>query len=155
MPKHGLDHLMKIDGTNSSSESQLTLRSQMADLALVPAWIEHLASEYAISPSTEFAMNLCLEEVLSNIIRHGYNGKPGLIQIRYEPTENKSCLLVVDDEAPHFNPLAATASSIEGALDGTRIGGLGIRLLRNFSATLMYEPTAAGNRLTIGFAAQD
>ena len=137
-----------------TGEAQLTLRSQMAELSLVPQWIENLGSEHGISASTQFAMNLCLEEVLSNIIRHGYSGKPDRpILIRYVADANKSCLLIVDDEAPPFNPIAAEDPPVEQTLDGTRTGGLGIRLLRNFAASLKYEPTPAGNRLIIGFAA--
>ena len=137
-----------------TGEAQLTLHGQLADLALVPPWIESLASKYGIPASTQFAMNLCLEEVLSNIIRHGYAGKPDRhIVIRYISDESKSCLLVIDDEAPLFNPIAAEDPPVEETLDGTRVGGLGIRLLRNFAASLKYEPTLAGNRLIIGFAA--
>lgn len=142
---------MTVDKT---SGAQLTLRSRMADLELVPQWIENLASEYAIPANTQYAMNLCLEEVVSNIIRHGYVGKPDrIIVVRYVPVQDKSCFLVVDDEAPPFNPLTAEDTPVEETLDGTRIGGLGIRLLRGFAATLKYEPTPVGNRLIIGFAA--
>jgi serine/threonine-protein kinase RsbW len=137
-----------------TGEAQLTLRSQMADLALVPPWIESLAAEYGISDSTQFAMNLCLEEVLSNIIRHGYANSPDrTIVIRYLAEENNTSVLVVDDQAPPFNPLAAESHPVEETLDGTRLGGLGIRLLRSFAATLEYEPTPGGNRLIMGFVA--
>jgi serine/threonine-protein kinase RsbW len=137
-----------------TGEAQLTLRSQMADLALVPPWIESLAADYGISDSTQFAMNLCLEDVLSNIIRHGYANSPDrTIVVRYLAEENNTSVLVVDDEAPPFNPLAAESHPVEETLDGTRLGGLGIRLLHSFAATLEYEPTPAGNRLIMGFAA--
>jgi serine/threonine-protein kinase RsbW len=148
-----MDHLMTVDMT---SGAQLTLRSQMTELELVPQWIENLASEYAIPANTQYAMNLCLEEVLSNIIRHGYAGEQDrVIVVRYLPVHDKSSFLVVDDEAPPFNPLAAEETPVEETLDGTRVGGLGIRLLRSFAATLKYELTQVGNRLIIGFASAD
>ena len=139
-----------------TGEAKLILRSQMADLALVPPWIESLAAEYEISASTQFALNLCLEEVLINIIRHGYAGRadrPIVIRYIYIAHESKSSVWVVDDEAPPFDPLAAESLPVEETLDGTRLGGLGIRLLRSFAATLKYEATPLGNRLIIGFAA--
>jgi serine/threonine-protein kinase RsbW len=153
MPLHELDWLMTVDGANRACEAQLTLRSRMAELELVPQWIAALASEHKIPANTQYAMNLCMEEVLSNIIRHGYANKPdGMIVIRYVPGQGQSCFLIVEDEAPRFDPLAAEETSMEEILDGTRIGGLGIRLLRGFAASLEYQPTAVGNRLTIGFA---
>jgi len=153
MMQRSPDQLMTVDGANRTSQAELTLRSQTADLALVPSWIEQLGTEHAIPASTQFAMNLCLEEVLSNIIRHGYGNKGDrVITVRYAPSRNNSVLLVIDDEAPRFNPLAAEETPVEETLDGTRIGGLGIRLLRGFAESLKYEPTPAGNRLIIGFS---
>jgi serine/threonine-protein kinase RsbW len=153
MMQRSPDELMTVDGSNRTSQAELTLRSQMAELALVPPWIEQLGTAHAIPASTQFAMNLCLEEVLSNIIRHGYCNKGDrVITVRYAPSQNNSVLLVIDDEAPRFNPLAAEETPVEETLDGTRIGGLGIRLLRGFAESLKYEPTPAGNRLIIGFS---
>jgi serine/threonine-protein kinase RsbW len=156
MPRYGLDQSMTVDDHNRTSEARLNLSSRMQDLALVPPWIETLACEYEIPTKMQFAMNLCLEEVLSNIIRHGYASQPDRpIIVRYVPDQNNTSLLIVDDEAPPFNPLVAENSPVEETIDGTRIGGLGIRLVRSFAATLQYEPTQIGNRLTIGFAAAD
>lgn len=152
--RNGLTTLMTSEHTTRTGEEQLTLRSQIEELALVPPWIERLASEYSIPDETQFAMNLCLEEVLSNIIRHGCANRPDhSITVRYSSREDKSSLLVVDDDAPQFNPLAAEELPVKDTLEGTRIGGLGIRLLRNFATQLNYEKRPAGNRLIMGFSA--
>jgi serine/threonine-protein kinase RsbW len=148
-----MDQLMTVDGANRTSAAQLILRSQISQLELVPPWIETLAVERPIPKNTQYAMNLCLEEILSNIIRHGYRGNPDhTIVVRYLPAE-KSSVLIVEDEAPHFNPLTIEERPVEETLDGTRVGGLGIRLLRGFATALEYEPKPVGNRLTISFAA--
>ena len=144
--------LMTIESASNTREERLTLSSRMADLALVPPWIERLAAEYSIPGDTQFAMNLCLEEVLSNIIRHGYANTPDRpIVIRYT-RQDSSSLLVVDDEAPPFNPLAAKEIPVEESLEGLRVGGLGLRLLRSFATSLSYEPMPAGNRLRMTFS---
>jgi serine/threonine-protein kinase RsbW len=146
-----MDQLMTVDGANKTSAVQLILRSQIEQLQLVPPWIEALAVEHMIPTDIQYAMNLCLEEILSNIIRHGYGGNPDhKIVVRYVPAD-KFSVLVIDDEAPHFNPLTIDQRPIEETLDGTRIGGLGIRLVRGFATIVEYEPTPSGNRLTIGF----
>ena len=59
----------------NKTESRLTLRSRLQDLALVWPWVQALALDYAIQPDSQFAINLCLEEALSNVIRHGYAGQ--------------------------------------------------------------------------------
>jgi serine/threonine-protein kinase RsbW len=142
-----------VEAASRTREEKLTLRSEIAELALVPPWIERLASEYGIPGETQFAMNLCLEEVLSNIILHGYGNEPDRsIVVRYAVAEDRSSTLIVDDEAPHFNPLTADPLPLEDTLQGTRVGGLGIRLLRSFANCIRYEPTPAGNRLSMVFS---
>lgn len=133
-------------------EDELMLRSQLGELACVPAWIERLATEFPIPGPIQFAMNLCLEEILSNIIRHGYtNRADGPIVVRFVPCPNETWQLVVEDEAPRFNPLTVEDSSGGADLEGSQIGGLGLRLVRNFATSLRYEPTLRGNRLSLDF----
>jgi anti-sigma regulatory factor (Ser/Thr protein kinase) len=145
---------MTVEDANKTGKETLTLHSRIEDLALVPSWIESLASAHRLSESTQYAMNLCLEEVLSNIIRHGYANQPDrTIVVRYRAGQDSSSVLVVDDEAPQFNPLTTAPADIEETVHGDRIGGLGIHLLRCFASSLEYEPTPSGNRLSIGFSA--
>src|SRR5579863_7885717 len=84
----------------------LTLDSKLSEITRVPPWLESLAALHAIPSRIQFAMDLCLEEVLSNIIRHGYGGESGHeIVIRHQTHRNGLFTFVVDDEAPLFNPL--------------------------------------------------
>ena len=100
-------------------------------------------------------MNLCLEEVLSNIIRHGYSGKPDhSIAVRFTSPREDYFVFVVEDEAPPFNPVDVTGvAAALSSLEEIRIGGQGIRLLRRFADALEYQATPTGNRLSIGFTA--
>ncbi|HLJ13699.1 MAG TPA: ATP-binding protein [Bryobacteraceae bacterium] len=134
-----------------TTAERLDLQSRISDLARIPPWIERLASTYSIPDSTQFAMNLCLEEALSNVIRHGYRGTPGSIAILFS-TRNGQFVFVVEDEAPLFNPVNSPELPAMNSLEEAQIGGQGIRLLRQFSDALEYHATPRGNRLTIGFA---
>jgi anti-sigma regulatory factor (Ser/Thr protein kinase) len=143
---------MSGNDANSNGKEHLTLRSQISELAQISPWIEHLASQYAIPTKTQFAMNLCLEEALSNIVRHGYGGAPDHnIFIDCRIPQSGVFLFVVDDEAPHFNPVEALEPPIPGRLEDLQVGGQGIRLLRRFADNLKYEATPSGNRLSISF----
>jgi anti-sigma regulatory factor (Ser/Thr protein kinase) len=115
--------LMTADRAKRTDEEWLHPRSRMADLSLVPPWIERLASEHGIPKSKQYAMSPCLEEVLSIIIRHGYaSADDHLFIVRYRP-EDKMSLLIVDDEAPPFNPVAWEQNPVEDALDGKGVSG--------------------------------
>lgn len=144
---------MTGNGNNANGE-RLDLRSRMSELTQVPSWIERLASHHPIPPNTQFAMNLCLEEVLSNIIRHGYVGQPDHpIGVRFAAPRDNYFVLVIEDQAPPFNPVAAPELPPISEREDVSVGGQGIRLLRRFADALEYEVTPTGNRLSIGFAA--
>jgi anti-sigma regulatory factor (Ser/Thr protein kinase) len=138
-----------------NTKSHLTLRSQISDLRLVSPWIETLTSELSISEKLLFAIDLCLEEALSNIIRHGYSGDPGhFITIEFAVIHGEELTFCVEDDAPFFNPLESSVARppvSPSAIDEGKTGGQGIRLLQRFANKLSYDQLPTGNRLTIGF----
>jgi anti-sigma regulatory factor (Ser/Thr protein kinase) len=138
-----------------NSSSSLTLHSQISELRLVSPWLETLASEHRFSHEVRYAIDLCLEEALSNIIRHGYSGDPGhFIAIEFAAVEGGELTFCIEDDAPPFNPLeggAARRPVSPSAIDEGKAGGQGIRLLQRFAHKLSYEQLPVGNRLTIGF----
>ena len=136
------------------TQDRLELRSRLSDMAQLPVWLQGLASRHVIPADTEFAINLCLEEALSNVIRHGYAGQEDRpVVVHYTTPRSGLHVFVVEDQAPHFNPLAAPDLPALSASGEIRVGGLGIRLLRQFANRLEYEPMPAGNRLTLTFSA--
>lgn len=130
----------------------MTLASKLSEIARIPPWLENLASRDAIPEFTRFAMDLCLEEVLSNIIQHGHDGASHhRILVSYENPRKGTFTLIVEDEAPPFNPLLVQDSPFPRSLEEIPEGGQGIRLLKRFADTIDYEPRPTGNRLTISF----
>ena len=143
---------MTGSGAHTTGET-LKLQSRISDLAQVPPWIETLASRHSIPESTQYAMNLCLEEVLANIVVHGYSAQPDFpIAIQFTSPREGYFVFVVEDQAPPFNPVDAPELPKVNDLEEIQIGGQGIRLLRQFADSLDYQPTPAGNRLSIGFS---
>jgi serine/threonine-protein kinase RsbW len=138
-------------GTHKA-EARLTLTSELAALTLVRPWIDVLALEHVIPASTVFAINLCLEEALSNVIRHGYSGEPGHhLTIDFASSAPGAVTFTVEDSAPPFEPAEPAHSIAPVSLEDLQPGGQGIRFLRRFSQSLRWEPLSHGNRLTIGF----
>jgi anti-sigma regulatory factor (Ser/Thr protein kinase) len=137
----------------SESLDRLMLRSRLSEMAQLPAWIEGLATRHGIPNDVQFGIELCLEEVVSNVIRHGYAGaEDRSVAVSFATPRHSYFEFVVEDEAPQFNPLEAPDLKAIDPGDEARIGGQGIRLLREFANTVEYEPLPAGNRLRIGFS---
>jgi serine/threonine-protein kinase RsbW len=132
---------------------QLVLGSQLSEMERLSVWIDSLAAAYAIDENVKFAINLCLEEVVSNVIRHGYANQEGqFLTVDCSSPRPGQFVFTVEDEAPQFNPLELATLPAIGLQDEGQVGGQGIRLLRGFSDTVEYEPKLGGNRLRIGFS---
>ena len=136
------------------TQDRLVLRSRLSDMAQLPGWIEGLGARHAIPANVQFAIDLCLEEALSNVIRHGYAGADDRpVLVRFTMPGEGYFSFVIDDEAPHFNPLDVPELPALSPDGDYRVGGQGIRFLRQFADTIEYEPTPTGNRLSLGFLA--
>jgi anti-sigma regulatory factor (Ser/Thr protein kinase) len=135
------------------AEKQLALRSRLEDLKQVWPWVNALAAEYAFPADTRFAIDLCLEEGLSNIIRHGYAGDPDhTIAVTFSVNDLTGLTFTILDNAPHFAPDLSSAQELTPAsIEQVKPGSLGIHLMKKFASTLTYEQLPNGNRLTIGF----
>ena len=150
----------------SSPEPRLTLKSQLEDLTLVWPWVEALGRRHSVPADTQFAIELCLEEALSNIIRHGYQGQPNqsitiacTVECAPAGVENEDAgelVFTVEDHAPPFDPLAPFTPALAPAraVNSQELlpGGQGIPLMRKFSSRLAWQQLPNGNRLTLTFA---
>jgi anti-sigma regulatory factor (Ser/Thr protein kinase) len=123
------------------------------EMERLPVWVDAIAVTYAIPENVKFAINLCLEEVVSNSIRHGHSNQPRqFVTVGCAAPRPGYLVFTVEDDAAPFNPLELAPLPTIGEQEQNQIGGQGIRLLRGFADTLEYEPRPGGNRLHIGFA---
>lgn len=147
---------MSDDHLEHPIPKQLILRSRLDELAPMYPWVDAIASAYGVPEPTRYAMQLCLEEALTNVVRHGYNGDPNkTIRIEFERHGEREMVFSVEDSAPHFRPFDPDVPLEEPApvtLETVKPGGQGIRLMRKFSKFMEWEPLDCGNRLRIGFA---
>lgn len=144
----------------SRPKPRLTLDSRLEELALVWPWVEAIAGQYAVSAQTRYSIHLCLEEALSNIIRHGYKGQAGQpITVDFAATVAEDdgaaeLIFTIEDHAPPFEPPASCAASHNlqpASLKELDPGGQGLHLMRKFASRLRWERLRNGNRLTLAF----
>jgi anti-sigma regulatory factor (Ser/Thr protein kinase) len=131
---------------------RLVLGGDLAGMAKLPVWVDALSALYRIPEEVKFAINLCLEEAVSNVIRHGYAGRPdGSVRVSFEQAGAGCFAVTVEDDAPAFDPLAHSELPRLSEQDADVVGGQGIRLMRDFASRLEYQATAGGNRLRMEF----
>ena len=138
----------------NSLADRIVLPAELSAMECLPAWIERLAGKWAVDNRTHYAIHLCLEEAVSNVIRHGYAGNSdgNIVTISCCEAPSGHLLFTVEDTAPLFDPLSTSPAPLLDADGGIHIGGRGLDLLRGFANSLTYEPISGRNRLHIGFA---
>jgi serine/threonine-protein kinase RsbW len=127
----------------------IVVQAELSEIARIAAWSDAFAAECKLPPRTLFALQLCLEEQVSNIICHGV--PDGAIRLALE-LAGDTVVATVEDHGAGFNPLDAPAPEKPQSLDDARVGGLGIHLLRKFATAVDYERRDEINRLTLRFA---
>ena len=96
-----------------------------------------------------YATQLALEEILSNVIRHGYpDGARHEIELTLR-ADDAGLELEVADDGVEFDPTSAPAPDLDLPLAQRRVGGLGITLLRAYASELTYERVGGRNVLRL------
>jgi len=132
----------------------LLLDSRLSELSRAQSWAEELADHLDLNQRTRYAIRLCLEEALANIVLHGYRREAGHPILIRRWLEADTIFFAIDDQAPPFSQderPAQDRASDPPTLESLTPGGNGIPLLRHFAGSLAYERLSAGNRLTMGF----
>ncbi len=131
----------------------LTLRNDRAELARMMTWIEQLAGPLELTPKTTYAVQLCLEEAVINIISYAFEPHTERhVKVGVWRDGRIVFAEIIDDGRP-FDPLSQQTPRRAADLDSARVGGLGITLMRNFTAGIGYKRAEGTNRLTLSFVA--
>lgn len=99
---------------------------------------EQFARTHDLPPGAAWRFLLALDEILSNIVRHGLAGRSGAIDLTFSIDEGWVAVEVVDS-ADGFNPLLAPAPDTSSPLDTRQPGGLGVALVRQLMDDIRYE----------------
>jgi len=115
--------------------------------------LESLWAEQGVSRAVTWPVEVSLDEVLANVVRHGLEGRGESarveLELRLEPGDPPRCEVRVEDDGPEFDPLGAAAPDTSLGVDERPIGGLGIELVRRLMDEVHYERRDGRNRLRL------
>lgn len=130
-------------------EIRLKLRNDLRELARVNQFATEFLGRENLAEETVYATHLALEEILSNVIRHGYED-PGRHEISVcLRLEDGAVELQIEDDGREFDPLSAPPVDLGVPLEERRVGGLGIHLLRKLASEIRYLRVDGRNRLQV------
>ena len=126
---------------------ELRLANDLGALAALAERVERFGAEQRLPARIVNALNVVLDEAVSNAINHGYDaGARGEIAVRLRCGPGGVTVEVEDDGRP-FDPLQAPPPDLTLPLEQRPIGGLGIHLIRNLMDEVSYARAGGRNIL--------
>ena len=111
--------------------------------------LEDFAREHNLAASVRQAVDLALEEHLTNVLRYAYEDDL-THEIRVRVDLDRGYLVVeVEDDGKAFNPLQIPEADTSAPLETRPIGGLGVHLIRRFMDDVDYRREGNKNVLRL------
>lgn len=132
-------------------EDRIVLSNRMSELARAGSWLASWARGQSLPAIPLFAIRLCLEEALANIVTHGFTGGDHAIEVAIRREPGEVVLTIIDDGLP-FDPLAAPPRPHAHDLASAMPGGHGVALMKSYADRLAYQRAEGWNRLMLGFS---
>jgi serine/threonine-protein kinase RsbW len=121
--------------------------AEAAQLAVLTQFLQDFWAEERLAPEHALSFELALEEIFVNVVTHGASqDKVPEVQLTLLLCD-RDLSMTLEDDGPHFDPLARPPPDVTADVSQRPVGGLGIFLVRKLMDTVSYERVAARNRL--------
>lgn len=137
-----------------STKLTLKVSNDLKALATVATRIEEFGERHRIDSALMGKVNLCLEELLANIIRHGSTDGASYPRISVDLELIPQGLRVeLSDSGRAFDPFTdAPLPDLDSGIEERPIGGLGAHLVKVLADRYEYSRESAQNQVTLTFS---
>jgi anti-sigma regulatory factor (Ser/Thr protein kinase) len=124
--------------------------ARLAELRRINAFLEGFCAETGVGRERCLRLNLVLEELFVNTVKHGYRGDcdaPVWVTLAADPA---AVQITYEDTAPPFNPYARLpGKSPDSTGEMRKLGGLGVLFTQELAATRDYAYVFGRNRIRL------
>jgi len=127
----------------------LHLENRIAEIARLVDAVESFGSHAGLSSDLTYRLTLSLDEIVSNVIRHGYSDtKDHVVEVRLSVHEGVVTSVIEDDGHP-YDPRESPEPDLSMPVEQRGPGGLGIFLVRQMMDSIDYARRDGRNVLTV------
>ena len=124
--------------------------ARLSELRDLTAMVEAFGDGNQLPAPKIFAINLALDELITNVVSHGTSEDSSDLTIGVHLRIAGDILaLTIEDNAQPFDPTLAAKPDVTSALEARRVGGLGLHLIKSFADRVSHEFVDGKNRLTL------
>jgi anti-sigma regulatory factor (Ser/Thr protein kinase) len=121
------------------NEISIALKNEIEEIERLSEIVSEFGNEHHLSEEFVYAVNLALDEILTNTISYGYADKnTHEITVTLRVQGNELAAEIIDD-ARAFDPLSAPKADVNLPLEQREVGGLGIHLARTLMDEMAYR----------------
>lgn len=130
---------LRYEGDHLDYEEKF-FKATKEETAMMLAFINDFSMKHSFPEDFKNQLMVVGDELISNIVSHGYDNKGGSIFMRLLFNEDKKeFVLTIVDRAKQFNQLSVEDSPIQGDAKKQKIGGLGILIVKSIMSDCSYQ----------------
>jgi serine/threonine-protein kinase RsbW len=127
----------------------MLLCADLAQLGTIRDFVARASRDLDVDERIIPDLQLAVDEICSNVIRHGYGGRSGRIEITVQAVTN-GIQFTVRDWGATFDPEAVPAPDLDAPLEQRSLGGLGLFLVRQLMDKVHFQFSGErGNSVTM------
>ena len=127
----------------------LHLQNRIAEVARLVEAVESFGTHAGLSSDLTYRLTLSLDEIVSNVIRHGYSDtNEHVVDVRLSVHDGVVTSVIEDDGHP-YDPRESPEPDLSMPVEQRGPGGLGIFLVRQMMDSIDYARRDGRNILTV------
>src|SRR5215216_3213651 len=117
----------------------LTLANRMEEVPRLVERLDAFGQEAQLPDDVVFRLTVTLDEVVTNIVRHAFNGQGGHDILLGITVDEALVTATVEDHGPPFDLRTVPPADVNAPIELRPIGGLGVHLVRLMTHSLDYR----------------
>jgi len=127
----------------------LHLQNRIAEVARLVDAVESFGTHAGLSADLTYRLTLSLDEIVSNVIRHGYSDtNDHVVEVRLSVHDGVVTSVIEDDGHP-YDPRESPEPDLSMPVEERGPGGLGIFLVKQMMDSIDYARRDGRNILTV------
>lgn len=122
---------------------ELSIIADLDKLGEVRSFIKQAGTVLGAPEDVVGDLCLVVDEAVTNIVLHGYDGAGGPVELRVE-RDGDDLVVLLRDRAAAFDGHGVPAPKLDESLSERKFGGMGVYLIRQLTDRSEFQPRAGG-----------
>ena len=142
-------HVWPMNESVSDGALELSLVNDLREIGAAAEKIDAFCEARSLSPQIAYAVNLSIDEILTNTISYGYDDEA---EHRIDLTlrqEGDTLVVVIVDDGRAFDSSLEREPNVDATLEERALGGLGLFLVQQMMDDVDYQRRDTLNVITL------